>query len=400
MKKRELQVGLLGKCTFIWNGEELSLGGEAANKPIQLLQMLLYCRSTGITRATAIENLFDVQGQVNPVNNLRNTRFRLKHLLEDAGMPPCEYVLVRGSRLYWNPEVPFALDVEVFEKAAAKAMKEKQPERRLNAALNACSLFAGRLLPTQAALPWVALENLRLEKIFFDLVRIAGQALEEKGDCEAAGALYERASDIAPYEEEWTIGVIRCMQRTGRHREALARYEKAVGVFLDEFGVAPSEEFRQCMDDAEAETGFTSALEIRDCIAQGYDGGAYFCHFAEFVHYCSLVSRLDARSGRATSLIWCSVISPQNEAGDPTQRKSRMTAAMMETLHDTLRNSDVFTRYGDSQYLILLPGSGNENSSLVFERLNNRFKEQKAAYGYTLSLHTVPLAPPPVEAGQ
>ena len=397
MKKRELQVHFLGNSSLEWNGSPLALGGEAASKPVQLLQMLLYYRAAGVSRSFAVENLFDVQGQVNPINNLRNTRFRLKKLLESTGMPPYEYMLVRGSRLYWNPALPFTLDVEVFEKAAAKARKEKDPARRREAMAAACALFTGRLLPSQAALPWVAMENLRLEKIFFDLIRAAAGSLEQERDFAFACVLYDRASEIEPYEEEWIMGAIRCEQRQGRHREALTRYEKAIGMFLEEFGVMPSEAFRHCMDNAGSESGFSSVLEIQDCIAQGYGEGAYFCHFAEFVHYCSLVSRMDARSGRATSLIWCSIQPPQNEACDPARRKERMKEAMLHTLRASLRSSDVFTQYGENQYLVLLPGSGNEDGSLVFDRLNADFKEQKGAYGYTLSLHAVPLVMPPAE---
>lgn len=389
---------MLGACSLLWEGRVLPLGSEAANKPVQLLQMLLYYRTAGVSRADAISNLFDVQGQANPVNNLRNTRFRLKRLLESVGLPPCEYVLVRGGRLYWNPQVPYVLDTELFEKAARHAQREKNNARRLPALLGACALFNGPLLPAQSALPWAVQEGLRLKKLYFALLRQAGGMLEQQQDYPGAAGLYTRGAALEPYEEEWRIDLIRCEQRQGHHREALAEYEKTIGLFLDEFGVAPSEEFRRCIDNTDSSTGFSSALEIRDCIARGYSGGAYFCHFAEFVHCCSLVSRLDLRSGRATSLIWCAVIPPLNEAGDPTRRKERMAACMRETLHATLRNSDVFTRYGDNQYLILLPGSGNENCELVFERLNARFKEDKASYGYTLSLHTVPLAPPPAES--
>jgi DNA-binding SARP family transcriptional activator len=397
LKKKELKGNFLGNCVFLWDGKPMTLGGDAAGKPVQLLQMILYYRADGVTRASAIANLFDSEGQANPINNLRNTRFRLKKLLEEEGLPPVEYVQVRGGRLYWNPALPVTLDCERFERAVARAKREKDPEKRLEAQLAACDLYEGRLLPAEMTLPWVVQEDLRLKGIFFSMVREAAAALEAKEDWPGAEALYDKAASIEPYEEEWAAGCIRCAQRQEHHREALQRYERTVSLFLDEFGVAPSEEFQQSMDGVSSSAGFSSTLELRNCIAEGFSGGAYFCHFSEFVHCCSLVSRLDARNGRATSLIWCRALPPQNEATDPTRRKDRMAACMLDTLHACLRSSDVFTRYGEGQFLILLPGSGDESCALVFDRINARFKEQKAAYGYTLSLHVVPLAPPPPE---
>lgn len=394
MKKKELQVQYMGGFSLKWDGKPLYLELDAGSKPLQLLRMLLFYRAKGITRAFAIENLFGNEDSVNPVNNLRNTRFRLKKLLIEAGLPECEYILVRGGRLYWDEAVPVSLDVELFDKAAQKALKETKADKRCAAALKACELYQGALLPGDAVLPWVVVENQRLTQMYEELVQEACAGMEAEQNWLAAQELYTKASELQPYNEQWAIGSMRCLQSMNRHKEALQLYEETVTCLMDSFGIAPSEALRRCLDDAGEGTGFASPLEIVECIAEGFRGGARYCHFAEFVHCCGLVTKLEARSGRTTSLLWCTVQPPQNEAEGATLRKDRVAECMIQTLNQTLRGSDLFTRYGDDQYLILLPGSGDEGCARVFERVNTRFKAQKAAYGYTLTLRLVPLTQP------
>lgn len=393
MGKETLKADFLGGYRLSWNGVGLADCEDCASKTIQLLQMLLYYHETGVTRAYVIDNILGSDEQVNPINNLRNTRFRLKKILEKSGLPVCDWILLDGDRLRWNPEIPVSTDVERFEAAVAAAEQEKNTEKRLNAMVRACGLFTGELLPDEIGLEWVVKENVRLKRVFLNLVRSVAAGKMEAGDFSVADRLYENAARIEPFEEEWALGRIRCAQRQGHHREALALYEKTVDLFLSELGVSPSQEFQDCLrSDAEGESyGFSSALEVQKCIADNFENGAYFCRFAEFVHCCNLILNLDTRNGKATSLVWCTVTPPANEAGDATQRKNQMLACMVDTLRRSLRSSDVFTQYGDRQFLILLAGTCHENSSIVFDRINAAFKAQKAAYGYTLSLHIVPL---------
>ncbi len=53
-----------------------------------------------------------------------------------------------------------------------------------------------------------------------------------------------------------------------------------------------------------------------------------------------------------------------------------------------LREGDTFTRYNQSQYLIMLVGTNKENCEIVYQRIKNRLREKiqtKASISYTVA---------------
>lgn len=70
--------------------------------------------------------------------------------------------------------------------------------------------------------------------------------------------------------------------------------------------------------------------------------------------------------------------------GMPIKNEERTAAAVeaaIAVIKKNLRSSDIFTQYGANQLLVLLIGTNMENCSLVFDRLEKAFRQEKAAYG-------------------
>lgn len=55
--------------------------------------------------------------------------------------------------------------------------------------------------------------------------------------------------------------------------------------------------------------------------------------------------------------------------------KSRMDI-LGEVIGSSLRKGDVYTRYSNSQYLILLSGIDQKNCEIIYRRINRSLKEQ------------------------
>ena len=61
-----------------------------------------------------------------------------------------------------------------------------------------------------------------------------------------------------------------------------------------------------------------------------------------------------------------------------------MTEHLSETLRTSLRRGDSYTRYGPSQFLVLLLNVNQESCVKIFRRLVNRFSEQQVSWKHLL----------------
>ena len=82
-----LYVQLLGKFAMYYGGSKVQVGKNQTTKALQLLQLLLYMGSDGISRAQLLENLFGRDADGDVANNLRVTVYNLRKMLVASGLP-------------------------------------------------------------------------------------------------------------------------------------------------------------------------------------------------------------------------------------------------------------------------------------------------------------------------
>ena len=64
---------------------------------------------------------------------------------------------------------------------------------------------------------------------------------------------------------------------------------------------------------------------------------------------------------------------------------------LLLTVNESLRRSDVYTRYSASQYLIMLHTLTVENAEMVVERISKRFKREYPKLAVKLERSTLPI---------
>ena len=94
--------------------------------------------------------------------------------------------------------------------------------------------------------------------------------------------------------------------------------------------------------------------------------------------------------------VYIGLITLLNAAGDdiPNQKTmNRVMDALYDTLHRTLRKGDIFTRYSLNQYLIMLPTTTFETSTMVMERLKKAYRREFPNTPVMLRCSTTPITP-------
>ena len=122
------------------------------------------------------------------------------------------------------------------------------------------------------------------------------------------------------------------------------------------------------------EQGINTNLDsIQETLKEEASGGAFYCEYPVFHDLFQLERRAIERTGDSIYLCLLTI-------GDLDGRvpKTTVLSKAMEHLNsairDSLRCSDVYTRYSISQYIILLPTVTMEKGEMVMKRILGNFR--------------------------
>lgn len=100
-------------------------------------------------------------------------------------------------------------------------------------------------------------------------------------------------------------------------------------------------------------------------------------------------ARLTDRIGEHIYLMLCTLV---DEKGNPVCSHNRiedLTERLRESIAESIRRSDVYTRYGKTQYLVLLTNVNTQDCELVQNRINHRFVEKCKKFGIRYRVNSV-----------
>lgn len=394
MMKKMLICNMLGGVSLIYDHHEIALKSNETSKVMQLFLMLLYAGEDGIYKSKLMSNLYGLEEIQDTKNALRILIFRLKKLLKDTGLPDDDYIVTNKGVCYFGGQMEILIDAKEFEKAAVEAREMEKGEKRLEALTRVCGLYTGEFLPRLSTEEWVMIESLRYKNIYYLCLQEAGEELKLRGRYEEMLQLYVHAANLYPYEE-WQEMVIDCLIALNRYSEALKVYEETTTLFFDEMDILPSEKMlgqfkvmseRICHADG-------NLPQIQDALREPErKRSAYYCSYPSFVDSYRVLARLTERTGTSIFLMLCTLTNPKHI----TVEKDEILRVELENLciavEQSLRRSDIYTRYSPSQILILLFGVGKENCGIIYNRILQNYKKLSSGHRIGISYHILSVA--------
>ena len=94
------------------------------------------------------------------------------------------------------------------------------------------------------------------------------------------------------------------------------------------------------------------------------------------------------RLGKSIYLMLCTLSDYEGKAIRNPEKLKLRASDLEQVICGCLREGDTFTRYNQSQYLIMLVGTNKENCELIYQRIKNRLRDQihtKASLSYTVA---------------
>ena len=289
-------------------------------------------------------------------------------------------------------EVPVRTDVQSFMELAQAGETELDEDKKAGYYCRALELYKGELLPEISTEIWVIEENLKLKMIFDTCVYWLADYFRDKGKNEELEALYEKAVSLFPYEN-WQLAQIEALLAKGENERALEIYQKMVQMYSDEMGLDPTPEMLECYEKISRRShdlpGDMELIKRELCEKkEERRKGAYFCDYRTFTEICHISRRNMERLGKSIYLMLCTLSDYEGKAIRNPEKLKLRASDLEQVICGCLREGDTFTRYNQSQYLIMLVGTNKENCELIYQRIKNRLRDQihtKASISYTVA---------------
>lgn len=223
-----LNLHLFGNFRFEYRDKPLTF--NALPKTLPLLAYLLLNRSP-IPRDVLAFTFWPDVDEAEARANLRRHLYDLRRVLPEING---EWVTRQGQALQWNPDAPYWLDVEAFERYC------REPAHMPDA----LALYTGDLLP-EVYDDWLDFDRQRLRTLYFST---AGQLIATRrteGLFDIAIPIAEQALRQDPWREDILRDLIELRYLAGDRIGALQAYQIFKKRMDEELGVAPMPETTQ-----------------------------------------------------------------------------------------------------------------------------------------------------------
>lgn len=382
----KLQVKLFGTEKVIFGDTTIINGKNMITKAMKLLLILIYYGEEGISRGQLIENLYGHEEITDVANNLRVNMHRLKKVLEKAGLPDYEYVQHRNDKYYWTGPVEVETDVDKFKFFLKNATQETDEHKKVALLKEACRIYSGEFLERLSGDEWVMMEAMECKKHYTNaLQQLCGKLMEQK-EYDQVLQLLDSACELYPFDE-WQSLQIDCYIAMNQFKEAMRVYEQTTRMLVEELGIGPSPKMLEQFKNMSGHISYKPQVleEIKQEFHQDVlQKGALFCTVPGFRDVCRAARRGMERSGQSIFLMLCTLVDTKGHPMKASEKLEEMASELHVVLRNTLRKSDSFTKYSQSQFLVMLVGTNEENCQLVIDRIEKRFTETHKSWAHHL----------------
>lgn len=392
----QLEIYMLGRFSLGYEGKIILEDEGRTRKVWTLLGYLLANHNRKLGPQELPELLCGDDRSNDPARTVKNLIYRLRCMLDDSGLSEQEYILQRGGIYGWNTELNYTIDTNIFISKYQSALRiSNDPDCALKMYLEALELYQGKFLPHEAYDAWAVNLSTYYHRIFLDSVFSVYRILEQKQDFTAMIPICEKAIHIDPYEEELYKIYIHCLTKNERHKDALLAYETITNRLYNDTGVNPSKELRSLYRDIvkTLKSVETDIMIIKEDLNEGGQANCcYYCQYEIFKDIYRFVARGAGRGGASFFIMLCTLTDDKDEIPS-IQYLGEAMETLKACIEASLRKSDVFARYSNSQYVIMLPGISYENGSMVGERILTSFRRNKSSKHLKLHYKLNPLDP-------
>ncbi len=392
---KPIQVSLLGGRSLTYNGNTIDGRNIRSKRIWTLLEYLITYHFGCVAQDELVDLFYREDNGGTPSGALKTLVHCAREALSQLGLADGKEMSLRCvGGCGKNPDIPLEIYTERFAGLIREAVEpEKDKDKQQWLWLAALDLYKGDFLPEASTEIWAMSIATYFHFQYMNIVKTALSDFTERGSFDDAVLIAGRAIAIAPYDEALYYNLISALEKTNRLQADRAQYENMTKLFYGEFGVTPSRELQALYKKlAKSDNGVEKDLGVdsADLCEEKVRSGAFLCEYEFFWDIFMLERSSAARDGRPVNIC---LISTEDKERNPLRKKAQndVMRKLCDYICNNLRSGDVLSRYGVSQYIVLLLISSCESCEKAIERVFRLFRRDnsRSPAAITYSLQTV-----------
>ena len=379
MNQGALEVQMLGDFLLRNNNQVLS-GDKVRGKQIwNLLEYIMVNRHKEISMDGMIQTLWRDDEIDDPANALKNLAYRLRVTLKKfLGMNENECIVYTHGAYAWNKDIQCIFDVDELEQEyKASQKKELSKDELLLHYKNIIDIYKGNFMPQASFKEWVVPLAVYYQRIYMESVAAYCEILFDRDDYKSVEEVCRRAIEVDPFAEMNHALLIKALIGSNNNDKAIEHYNYVNKLFYDELGVRPSDMIAKLYHEA---TNKNASLEQDITLIKGNLKeeteilGAVYCNYEEFKMIYHFEARAALRSGKSIFIALLTITGKKKKELS-RDNLDETFELMKHAIVSALRKDDVVTRYGRTQFLLMLSNLTYEDSNMVMGRLVKKIND-------------------------
>lgn len=374
-----LEIQMLGDFSLRIDDRVLS-GDKVRGKQIwNLLEYIMVNRHKEISMDGLIQTLWRDDEVEDPANALKNLAYRLRTTLKQSlGLNHDDVIVYKHGAYVWNKDIPCVIDADELETAYKKCQqRDLSLEDRIRYYQKIVDLYKGNFMPQSSFKEWIVPLTVYYQRIYMESVAAYCEILLEKKDYKTVEEVSRRAIAIDPFAETNHAILIRAFIGLKNHHKAIEHYNYVNKLFYDELGVRPSDLITKLYHEAtdKKPDSFQDIMDIKNSLKELADiMGAVYCNYEEFKMIYQLEARAALRSGKSVFIALLTVTGKDQKEISKSHFDGTFEK-IKNAIISSLRKDDIVTRYGRTQFLLMLSNLTYEDSNMVLNRLVRKIND-------------------------
>lgn len=374
-----LYIQLLGDLTLEYNGNVLSGEKVRAKQIWNLLEYLIVNRDKENSLDRLMEVLWGDKDVDDPSNALKNLVYRLRNTLKkNLGLTKADYIVFKYGSYAWNTELPCVVDTDLFETYIREAERpEADKALTIERYYKAVQLYKGSFLPQSSYKEWARPLEVYYQRLYMESGRKLCELLLEQGSYALAEEVCREIISADPFVEINHINLLKALIGSNNQQKAVSHYNAVCKLFYDELGVKPSDAITDMYKAAiDRNLDFEKDIAVikNDLKESSNARGTLQCNYEIFKVIYRLQARAALRSGKSIFIALLTVEGKDGKAV-PSDKLDHTLEELTNVLCSFLRRDDVVSRYGRTQFLLMLSNITYENTVMVLDRLIKRINK-------------------------
>lgn len=390
-----IEIYMLGRFMILSNGTDIVPKLGNSKKKLALLQYLLLNKDTSISNYNIFESIWPGEESSNPESSLKTLVSRLRQNLKAFGLE--NSIITKNGAYKWNDALDAEIDIFRFEPLCQQALDFREIDETTTPVFEEIlRMYQGDLLTGYDTETWIVPKSMYYHNLYLKVLYHYIDLLEKDNRYSDIMPLARRGLEIDMLDSKLNLHLMTALLKLGMKNEAMSHYNYTVNLHYTQLGVTPSTEilsFYKNLIKAEYDSNSSLDLICQDLQSESGESTAFVCDYSIFKDIYKLNTRNLERLNITIFLGLITVLPTEEKEHTDLLLLDKVMNLLLDALKHNLRKGDTISRYGPSQFAILLPAVNHKAGTIALERVKKAFYSQNSIPDFVIRYNIKPIVP-------